>query len=114
MAKRRRTAPWSLIAALTAQIDATTHVGRSNRLMSGQSRLFRVVDARPDRLDLLRRTLKHDQPAVWMAMAWHCGLGQIAIEDLERAVTALAERPDASGRDAEQWLESRPRMAAPP
>ena len=102
------------IAALTARIDATTHVGWSNRLMSGQSRLFRAVDARPDRLDLLRRLLKHDQPAVRMATTWHCGLGQIAIEDAERAVTALAERPDASGRDTKQWLESRQRMAAPP
>ena len=43
------------IAALTGQIAATSHVGRSNRLLRRLERLFDAIDARVDRLDLLRR-----------------------------------------------------------
>lgn len=100
------------IATLTARIAATSHVGRHNRLMDGQRRLFKTIDARPDRLDLLRRLLEHDQPALRMTTAWHCGWRQVAIEEAERAVTGLAGRSDDIGSQAKQWLQSRPRMAA--
>lgn len=100
------------IAAVTAEIARTVHVGRHNRLMAAERRLLGAIDARPDRLDLLRKLLDHDQPAVRMATAWHCGWRQVAIEEAEHAVILLAERSDASGRQAKQWLESRPRMAA--
>ena len=57
------------IAAVTAEIARTVHVGRHNRLMAAERRLLGAIDARPDRLDLLRKLLDHDQPAVRMATA---------------------------------------------
>jgi len=51
------------IGALTDQIAATSHVGRSNRLLRRRERLFEAIDAHADRLDLLRQLLDHAQPS---------------------------------------------------
>jgi hypothetical protein len=62
------------IATLTAQIAATDHIGRRNRLLTQRNRLFDAIDAHPERLALLQALLKHSQPSVRMAAAWHCDL----------------------------------------
>jgi hypothetical protein len=106
------------IASLIAEIEAASHVGRRNRLMTRQGHVFDAIDADPDRIALLRALLAHPEPAVRMAAAWRCGWRHALPEEAERAVTELAERPGAIGQRARQWLGSRARMAtyqwAPP
>ena len=99
------------IVSLTAQIEATTHVGRVNRLMTQRSRVFDAIDADRERFTLLKALLAHPEPTVRMAAAWHCGWRQVLLEEAERAATELAEGRGEVGRQARQWLDSRARMA---
>ncbi len=100
------------IAALTAEMAATHHVGRRNRLLTQRGRLLDAIDRQPERLASLRALLDHSQPTVRMAAAWHCGWRQVVADEAERAVAELAQRDDEIGREARRWLENRPRMAA--
>ncbi len=100
------------IAALTAKMEATDHIGRHNRLFTRRSRLFDAIDADPERLALLRTLLEYPQSSVRMVAAWRCGWRQVLLDEAERVVTELAEQRDEIGREAQSWLESRTRMAS--
>ena len=100
------------IAALTAQIKSADHVGRHNRLFYRRVRLFEEIDADPDRDEALQALLDHPDTEVRLITAWHCGWRRVMVEAAERAVTALALRQDKIAHDAQNWLDSRARMAA--
>jgi len=93
------------IASLNAQIAATDHVGRRNRLFKQRDRLFDAIDAHPERLALLRALLEQPQPSVRMAAAWRCAQRRVLLEEAKRAATELAERPKEIGQEARAWLD---------
>jgi Domain of unknown function (DUF1963) len=99
------------IAALTDQIAATSHIGRSNRLLRRRERLFEAIDAHPDRLGLLRKLLDHAQPSLRIAAAWHCGWRQVLVGEAARVATALAATLGEDGGSARDWLECQAAMA---
>jgi uncharacterized protein YwqG len=99
------------IGALTDQIAATSHVGRSNRLLRRRERLFEAIDAHADRLDLLRQLLDHAQPSLRIAAAWHCGWRRVLLEESARVATALAATSGDNGELARDWLECQAAMA---
>jgi hypothetical protein len=100
------------IAALTAQIETTSHTGRRNRLIDLRGRVLDAIDASPERSAMLRALLAHPRPSVRMVAAWRCGWRHVETQESERVVTALAEGGGAFSGDAKRWLESRERMAA--
>ena len=100
------------IATLTEMIATTGHVGRRNRLMGLQSRLFDEIGDGAEARAVFLMLLAHAQASVRMAAAWHCGWRRIVFEETERAVTRLTERDDQIGAEAKRWLERREQMAS--
>lgn len=99
------------VARLTSELKFTDHIGRHNRLISQQERLFQQIYAEPAKIEILRALLNHADPDVRLTTAWKCGWQQIMLEDAERTIRSLQAESGDIGSEAAEWLQSRQRMA---
>ncbi|MFC5068452.1 DUF1963 domain-containing protein [Flaviflagellibacter deserti] len=100
------------IAQLSREIKETAHIGRTNRLITRQNRLYEQAEASPANTELFRALLNHPDPDVQMTTAWYCGWRRFMVQDAEATVSGLVARGGEIGSRAARWLDSRERMAA--